>query len=117
MGVLAEVLDLATARISATQVLDLAGREPVRQRFGLSDDDLSRIEEWIREAHVRWGFDARHREAFKLGGVEANTWRTGLDRLLLGVTMADERQRLFGGRCRSTMSRAGISSWRVDWLN
>ena len=97
MGVLAEVLDLATARISATQVLDLAGREPVRQRFRLSDDDLSRVEEWIREVRVRWGFDARHREAFKLGGVEANTWRSGLDRLLLGVTMAEERERLFGG--------------------
>ena len=27
----------------------------------------------------------------------ANTWRAGLDRILLGVAMADERQRLFGG--------------------
>ncbi len=97
MGVLAEVLDLATARLTATQVLDLAGREPVRHRFGLRDDDLSRLEEWIRECRVRWGFDGEHREAFRLGGVDANTWRTGLDRLLLGVTMADERERLFGG--------------------
>jgi exodeoxyribonuclease V gamma subunit len=27
--------------------------------------------------------------------VEANTWQSGLDRILLGVAMADERQRLF----------------------
>jgi exodeoxyribonuclease V gamma subunit len=97
MGVLAEVLDLAGARMTATQVIDLAGREPVRRRFRFSDDDLTRLEEWVREAHVRWGFDAEHREAFRLGGIGANTWRAGLDRILLGVAMADERELLFEG--------------------
>jgi exodeoxyribonuclease V gamma subunit len=97
MGVLAEVLDLATARISATQVLDLAGREPVRRRFQFSDEDLFRLEEWVDEAGIRWGFDAEHRGEFKLNGIENNTWRSGMERILLGVTMADERQRLFHG--------------------
>ena len=95
MGVLAEVLDLATARISATEVLDLAGREPVRRRFHFGDEDLFRLEEWVEEACVRWGFDSQHRGAFKLEGIESNTWRSGLERILLGVAMADERQRLF----------------------
>jgi len=97
MGVLAEVLELAPARVTATQILDLAGREPVRRRFRFSDDDLSRLEQWVREARVRWGFDKEHREAFGLGTIGANTWRSGLDRMLLGVAMADERQRLFEG--------------------
>ena len=95
MGVLAEVLELATARMTATEVLDLAGREPVRRRFRFSDDDLSRLEEWVREAFVRWGFDAQHRQAFQLGRIEANTWQAGFDRILLGVAMAEEDQRLF----------------------
>ena len=95
MGVLAEVLDLATARMSATEVLDLAGREPVRRRFQFGDEDLFRLEEWVEEACVRWGFDAEHRRAFKLEGIESNTWQSGLERILLGVAMADERQRLF----------------------
>ena len=97
MGVLAEVLELATARITATEVLDLAGREPVRRRFRFSDEDLFRLEEWVDGAFVRWGFDAEHRGSFQLADLEANTWQAGLDRVLLGVTMADERQRLFGG--------------------
>jgi exodeoxyribonuclease V gamma subunit len=97
LGVLAEVLELPTARITATQVLDLAGREPVRRRFLFSDDDLTRMEEWVGQARVRWGFDADHRDAFGLGGVGANTWRSGLDRILLGVAMADERERGFHG--------------------
>ncbi len=96
MGVLAEVLDLATARLTATEVLDLAGREPVRRRFRFGDDDLSRLEEWVDGAYVRWGFDAEHRRTFGLEEIAANTWRSGLDRILLGVAMAEERQRRFG---------------------
>jgi exodeoxyribonuclease V gamma subunit len=96
MGVLAEVMELATARITASEVLDLAGRDPVRRRFGFSDDDLFRLEEWVNGAFVRWGFDAEHRRAFQLADVGANTWRAGLDRILLGVAMAEDAQRLFG---------------------
>ncbi len=97
MGVLSEVLELASARITATEVLDLAGRDPVRRRFRFSDEDLFRLEEWVEGAFVRWGFDAEHRASFALSDLGANTWQVGLDRVLLGVTMAEERQRLFGG--------------------
>ena len=95
MGVLAEVLELTTARISATEVLDLAGREPVRRRFQFGDEDLFRLEEWVEKACVRWGFDAGHRGAFELEGLGNNTWQAGVDRILLGVAMAEEGQRLF----------------------
>ena len=97
LGVVAEVLDLASTRVTASQVLDLAGRDPVRRRFGFDDDDLGRLEEWVVESGVRWGFDAARRAPYKLDRLGANTWRAGLDRTLVGVTMADERQRLVGG--------------------
>ena len=97
LGVLAELLALASARVTAAQVLDVAGREPVRRRFRLDDDDLARAEEWVAEAGIRWGLDAAHRAPYKLDALDANTWRAGLDRLLLGVAMADEGQRLVGG--------------------
>ncbi len=97
LGVIAELLDLASARLTAPQVLDLASREPVRRRFGLDDEDLARLDEWVGATGVRWGFDAAHREPFKLGWLGANTWRAGLDRVLLGVAMAEEGQRLVGG--------------------
>ena len=115
MAVLAEVLELATARITATEVLDLAGREPVRRRFRFGDEDLFRLEEWVDKACVRWGFDAAHRSSFQLEDIGSNTWQSGLDRILLGVTMADERQRLFEARCRWTTSTAPTSSWPVAW--
>jgi exodeoxyribonuclease V gamma subunit len=97
LGVVSQLLALADQRATASQVLDLAGRDPVRRRFGFDDDDLSRMQEWVAESGVRWGFDAPHREPFKLGSLQANTWRRGLDRMLVGVAMTEEDRRLVQG--------------------
>ena len=58
LGVVAQLLDLTGSRLTASQVLDLADREPVRRRFRFDDDDLARIEEWIADGGIRWGLDA-----------------------------------------------------------
>ena len=97
LGVVSQLLALADQRATASQLLDLAGREPVRRRFGFDDDDLSRMQEWVAESGIRWGFDAPHREPFKLGSLSANTWRRGLDRMLVGVAMTEEDRRLVRG--------------------
>ena len=67
LGVVSELLALADQRATASQLLDLAAREPVRRRFGFDDDDLSRMQDWVADSGIRWGFDAAHREPFKLG--------------------------------------------------
>jgi exodeoxyribonuclease V gamma subunit len=95
LGVVARVIELAGERLTASQVLDLADREPVRRRFGLDDDDLARFEQWIRAGGIRWGLDQEHRAPFRLETIPNGTWRAGLDRLLLGVTMTEDGQRLF----------------------
>lgn len=97
LGVVALLLELAGGRLTASQVLDLAGRTPIRRRFHLDDDDLTRIGQWTREGGVRWGLDATQRSSYRLDRLAANTWQAGWDRVLLGVTMAEEGQRLFGG--------------------
>ena len=76
-------------------MLDFADQEPVRRRFGLDDDDLARIEDWVAASGIRWGLDAAHRAPFKLDALAAGTWRSGVDRLLVGVTMTEDEQRLF----------------------
>jgi exodeoxyribonuclease V gamma subunit len=97
LGAVGRLIDLAGQRLTASEVLDLAGREPVRRRFHLDDDDLARMEEWVADSGIRWGLDAEHRAPFKLDALTAGTWRAGLDRLLVGVTMTEDDQRLFGG--------------------
>lgn len=98
LGVLAEILDLVDGRLTIRQVLTLAGREPVRRRFGFDDEALRRITSWLEDGAVRWGLDADHRRPWSLHGVDANTWRNGIDRLLLGVAMDDDDARMVGNR-------------------
>jgi len=97
LGVVAELLELAEQRLTASQVLDLADREPLRRRFRFDDDDLTRLREWVAEAGIRWGLDAEQRAPFGLADLPSGTWRAGLDRLLLGVTMSEDGQPRFAG--------------------
>jgi len=97
LGVVAQLLDLTGARLTASQVLDLADRDPVRRRLGFDDDDLARVQEWVADSGIRWGLDAVHRAPFKLDSLAAGTWRAGLDRLLVGVAMTEDGHRLYEG--------------------
>jgi exodeoxyribonuclease V gamma subunit len=90
------VLDLLAGRMKAPDVVDLLGIGAVRNRFGIAPGDLDLLREWIREAGIRWGVDADHRAATGLPALDQNTWRFGLDRLLLGYAL-DDATNLFGG--------------------
>ena len=93
-----QLLELADARLTASQVLDLAGREPVRRRFRLDDDDLDRLEDWVAASRDPLGPRRRAPRAVPARRRRRpNTWRAGLDRLLLGVAMTEDEQRLVGG--------------------
>ncbi|OZM77324.1 exodeoxyribonuclease V subunit gamma [Pseudonocardia sp. MH-G8] len=88
LDTVAQLLELADARVTASQLLDLLATAPVRRRFDLDEADLDRLRELVHRSGVRWGLDAAHRAPFQLDGFPQNTWSAGLDRLLLGVTMS-----------------------------
>ncbi len=90
LATIAALLELADSRVTASQVLDLAAAAPVRSKFRFTDDDMDRMQQWVIESGIRWGLDRAHRAAFKLDAIPQNTWRTGLDRILLGAAMAEE---------------------------
>ncbi|CAM5728723.1 exodeoxyribonuclease V subunit gamma [Mycolicibacterium aubagnense] len=96
LGVLAELLDIADGRATASSVLSLAHGDPVRRRFGFGDDDLATITEWVGAAGIRWGFDAPHRSPYDLQRYPQNTWQFGVDRLLVGAAMSDDSQGWLG---------------------
>jgi exodeoxyribonuclease V gamma subunit len=106
----AQLLDLADQRLTASQVLSLIDREPVRRRFSLDDDDLARVQHWISQAAIRWGLDATHRAPYQLDALPTGTWRAGLDRVLLGVAMTEEGQRLF----KSVLPVDDVDSGSID---
>ena len=90
LRLLSQLLELAASRVTATQLLDLAGAAPVRAKFGFDDDDIERLRDWSVAAGARWGLDAAHRGTYGLGGIGQGTWRAAVDRLLLGVAMEDD---------------------------
>jgi exodeoxyribonuclease V gamma subunit len=96
LRIAATLVELAGSRLTATQVLDLAGEEAVRARFGFDDDALDRMRGWIAESGVRWGLDGPHRQRFGLD-LGSNTWHSGLDRVLLGVALSGDDHRYVGG--------------------
>ncbi|HHH11842.1 MAG TPA: exonuclease V subunit gamma, partial [Sorangium sp.] len=81
------LIDMVGARLSATQVLDFLGREPLRTKLRLSREDLDALSAWVVDSGIRWGIDAAHRSAHGQPAVFENTWRFGLQRLLLGYAM------------------------------
>lgn len=91
------LLDLLDGRLGAPDVMDFLSMPLVHRRFGIGSEDLPRVAEWIRETGIRWGVDADHRESHGQPPYEENTWRFGLDRMLLGTAMIGEDRRLFAG--------------------
>ena len=87
LAVLDRLLDLGTSRLSATEVLDLAGHPAVARRFGFDDDALERLRDWTATSGTRWGLHERHRAEWSLQHVPDGTWRRGMDRILIGAAV------------------------------
>ena len=94
---LLHLLDLQGSRFGVSQVVNLLECEAVRRKFGISDGDLETVRKWISETRIRWGIDERHKAELGLPPFPQNTWRAGLDRLLLGFAMPGREERLFSG--------------------
>jgi len=109
LAVAAQLLDLAGSRVTASQVLNLLQSDPVRNRFGFSDDDLDDITDWVRESNIRWGLDKEHRSPYGVDFVH-HTWRFGLDRILAGVAMSDDSLAWI----EATLPLDDVGSNRVD---
>jgi exodeoxyribonuclease V gamma subunit len=84
------LLDVAPSRATATEVVDFLAREPVRTRFALDENEIDIVRQWVTDTGIRWGEDEAHRAEVGQPAYRANTWRFGLDRLVLGYAMGGE---------------------------
>jgi len=82
------ILALAGGRYPLSAVLDLLALPPVLAKVGLLEEELSRLQDLVREAKIRWGQDEHHREGEDQPSTRRNTWAGGFDRLLLGHALA-----------------------------
>lgn len=84
---LLRLLDLAGSRFGVSGVLDLLETDAVLSKFSLTEEDLALLLHWIRKTGIRWGIDAKSKEPLELPAYPWNTWRAGLDSMLLGYAM------------------------------
>ena len=91
------LLNLPGSRLGTGAVLALLESPPVRKKFGLAEADLERVRHWIEEVRIRWGQDAAQRAGLGLPAWPENSWRHGLDQLLLGYGLGGADQKTFAG--------------------
>jgi exodeoxyribonuclease V gamma subunit len=91
------ILRLSGSRMGAATVLALLENPAIRVRFSIGESDLETLRQWVEETRIRWGADPRHRARFDVPALPENTWRSGLDRLLLGYALAGNGDQLFLG--------------------
>jgi len=108
------LLDLPEGRFEAESVLRPLETAAVRRRFDLDEDAIERARDWVMRAGIRWGEDAGEIAALGMSAAGNHTWRTGLDRLLLGYAMGglDREERLYG----ESLPAAGIEGGDADGL-
>lgn len=85
---LEHLLKLPDSRFAVSEILDLLDVPAVRARFGIKESDLPTLHRWIEGAGIRWGLSGEQRARLGLPeGLEQNSWRFGLRRMLLGYAV------------------------------
>ncbi len=85
------LLNLPQSRLTATEVMDLLEIPAVMRRFDLNPADIDVITFWIDAVSIRWEVDGTSKaDRWDLPAENQNSWRFGLDRLLLGFAMNEQ---------------------------
>jgi len=91
------LLEMKEGRLGVRQVMALLEAPGVMKRFGITIPDLPMVERWLKDTRICWGRDEMTRLESGVPGFRHNTWRFGMDRLLLGVALPGSNRRLFSG--------------------
>jgi exodeoxyribonuclease V gamma subunit len=82
-------LDLPQSRMTAPEIVDLLAVPEVARRFGLGDDEVDLLTQWLRNARIAWALDPEFRESLGLPRIAEHTFAWGVDRMLAGYLMGE----------------------------
>ncbi|MFA3780145.1 exodeoxyribonuclease V subunit gamma [Yersinia sp. 1652 StPb PI] len=81
------LLDLPQSRFTSEQVLALLEVPALASKFGITEDGLRRLRQWVGESGIRWGLDDDNVRELSLPATGQHTWHFGITRMLLGYAM------------------------------
>jgi len=91
------LLELGGSRLPAPAVMDLLDIPLVQRRFDIRREELGLLRRWVEETRICWGIDGDDRVRQGVPAFEENSWKAGLDRLLLGYALPSDEGVLFAG--------------------
>ncbi len=103
---------VAAGELDAESVMALLDEAALRRAFAIEEDELPRLRDWVAVAGIRWGVDGAARVRRGLPRDEAHSWRAGLERLLLGMALPDQPERLW----QDQLPVSGIEGERAESL-
>lgn len=77
-------LSLSEKRCTMNEVLDWLSLKAFANKFELNDELLQQLRPILVDVGIRWGIDGTHLAHLELPDFPHNTWRAGLERLMLG---------------------------------
>ena len=83
------LLDLKNSRLGATRIMALMESPGIKEKFGFTIKDIKTAQRWIRQTNIRWGKDSSSRADIGLPDFNENTWKSGIESLLLGYAMGN----------------------------
>ena len=92
-----QLLEIPGSRYPLSELLTLLEQPAIQRRFGLDEASMESLTRWLTAAGVRWGRDGASKATWDLPPDEANTWQTGLRRMLLGYAMPKGSDELWQG--------------------
>lgn len=92
-----KILGLKGSRLGVSAVMDLFDLPIVQRRFGIQPDDRDEVLEWVKATRIGWGIDGEDRRQWEVPAFEENSWRAGLNRLLLGYALPSVDEQTFAG--------------------
>lgn len=86
---LVKILNVLNSSFKPSSVVDILVLNPVKERFGFSDDDVDLLEEWINANNIYRGVGESFNSPF--------SWQKGLNQLFAGFTMAPDSLEVYRG--------------------
>lgn len=83
------LLDLFNTSFKPSMVVDLLSLDPVKKRFGLTDDDIDLIENWILTNRIYRGMGEYFNDTF--------SWQKGINQLMAGAVLEPDYMESFSG--------------------